>query len=162
MYYAKSVPSKNKKRKKGYRKAKAKNKKEAFIFYLIIMSNFTKFWSINPVPEMNMRITTNDLEFYENDNLKGKKWIVPCGFKTDGCSIPFCFLWPKVAPRTLSACILHDYLWEQRVGFWKSNKLFYRALRALKVSLFRRCQYWLGVTLIWWILYFNILKWIRF
>lgn len=120
------------------------------------MSSFTKFASIHPVLKEDRWITTNELEYFENDDLTGKKWTVPCWFKTDGCTIPICIFGPKISPKTIAPCVLHDYLWESRAWFIYGNIHFYKWLRAVKVSKPRRIIYFLWVTLFWWIPYYVV------
>ena len=119
------------------------------------MSKFTEFNNIRPLIDENLWITTKELVFYENDDLTGKKRVVECWFKTDWCSVS-CPFWQWAKPRTIPACVLHDYLWDLKIGFWKSNLLFYKAMRANKVWFIERSRYYLGVTLFGWLIYWRI------
>jgi len=109
------------------------------------MSKFTDFNSIQPLVWPNTWITTKELVFYERDDLKGKKYVVPAWFITDWCSIG-CPFWQSAKPRLIMACILHDYLWSKKIWFFKSNCLFFKALRANKASMFQSIKYYLWVS----------------
>lgn len=118
------------------------------------MSKFTEFASIKPLVELDLWMTTNELEYYESNDLVWTKIIVPCGTITDWCSIPLCFLWQKVTPKTLPACILHDYLWSMEAWFWRSNWQLLKWLKATDQSVYTRWKIYLWVTIFWYPIYF--------
>jgi len=120
------------------------------------MSQFTKFNAIRPIPKENLWITTEELVFYENDDLTWEKYIVPVGFKFDWASIPriLWVLFAPVEPKTISSAALHDFLVRTKICWYrKTNCLFYKALRTsnwiLKSSIF-----YIWVTLGTWIFYY--------
>ena len=119
------------------------------------MSKFTDFVSIRPLPWINKWTTSRELEFYI-DKEDGEKIVVPCGFVFDWCSIPR-FLWifaPPVEPKTISSGALHDYLIRNHKWLIFANNMFYRWLKANKVSLFKRVVFYIWVTLGAWIPYY--------
>lgn len=117
------------------------------------MSKFTEFQWIKPLIKENVWITTAPLVFYENNDLTWKKYIVPKWYKTDWCSVK-CPLWQWAEPKTIACCILHDWLFEMKEWFFKSNCLFFKSLRANKNSLYKSLKFYLGVTSpVWYYIY---------
>jgi len=122
------------------------------------MSKFTQFNSIKPLIKENLWETTDELIFYENNDLSGEKYIVPEGFKTDWCSVR-CPLWQWATPKTIWACVLHDYLWSIGEWFLKSNCLFFKALKSTWNSTYQSLKFYLGVTSpIWYLIYQDKVK----
>jgi hypothetical protein len=117
------------------------------------MSKFTQFNWIKPLPKENLWVTTEDLVFYERDDLIWKKYVVPSGFKTDGCSVS-CPLWQWAEPKTIWPCVLHDQFFKNKIWFFKSNYLFFKSLRANKNSIYKSLKFYLWVTSpIWYYIY---------
>lgn len=119
------------------------------------MSKFTQFNSILPLPKENLWITTDELIFYERDDLTWEVHIVPAWFKTDWCSV-MCPLWQWAEPKTIGPCILHDWLWKEQKWFFKSNCLFYKSLRANWSSIYKSIKFYIWVTSpVWFYIYKN-------
>lgn len=68
------------------------------------------------------------------------KVVIPAGFRSDGCSIPKIF-WSLIAPqidgRTLLPSIKHDFLFECKLGFFKSNWYYFKELKG-NLNFFKR------------------------
>lgn len=66
--------------------------------------------------------------------------IINPGFISDGMSVPKC-LWslisPKIDARTLLPSIKHDFLFECKLGFFKSNWYYFKDLKD-NLNLFKR------------------------
>jgi hypothetical protein len=84
---------------------------------------------------------------------KGKIFIVPAGFVSDGASVPQ-FLWgtisPAIDPRTLDAAIAHDHLYRSHCYDFtrgEADMLFYRLCRAHGLGFWRSVKAYLGVRL---------------
>jgi len=122
------------------------------------MSVFTENINIAPLPKENKWTTTKPVRFYLYEEWVWDYVDIPAWFHFDWCSIPFCFLWPKTAPHTITSCCLHDYLYENhKYWFHFSNYLFYKALRINKVWIIQATIYLLWVTIFWWFSYYNLL-----
>ena len=121
------------------------------------MSQFTENIWISPIPKTGKWTTTKCVRFYIYE-----LWIwdyidIPAWFTFNGCSIPLCIFWPKISPKTINPCCLHDYLFEKKIyWFHFSNFLFYKALRINKVCLVKSVLYLVGVSCFWWISYYDI------
>ena len=81
----------------------------------------------------------------------GKEMKIQPGYVSDGCSIPR-FLWslisPQIHPETLEQSIKHDYLFQNKLGFFKSNWYYFKDLKG-GLNLFKRILVLIGVTLRW-------------
>lgn len=81
-------------------------------------------------------ITEEEIYFCYNK----KVYIIEKGFRSDGASVPS-FLWPIISPkidgRTIVQSIIHDYLFQYKLGFWKSNFFYFKILKG-SLSLFKR------------------------
>ena len=57
-----------------------------------------------------------------------RHFVIPAGYRSDGASVPR-FLWrllsPCIAPVTLEPSIVHDYMYEWRIGSRYDADLFY-------------------------------------
>lgn len=82
-------------------------------------------------------------------------YIIPKGFKSDGASVPS-FLWPiisaKIDGKTITQSIAHDYLFQEKLGFFKANWWYFKALKN-SLSLFKRILILIGLTFFGWINY---------
>lgn len=81
---------------------------------------------------------------------------IPIGFRSDGMSVPSLFwslISPKIDGKTLIQSICHDYLFQQKLGFFKSNWWYFKKLKN-KLNLFKRILVLLGITLGGWINYY--------
>lgn len=79
---------------------------------------------------------------------------VPIGFITDGASIPT-FAMPLIGSpwsgKYAKAAVLHDYLYViQITSRWEADRIFYQAMKILKVSLLKRTIMHTTVRLIGW------------
>lgn len=71
------------------------------------------------------------------------------GFSSDGASIPSCFrpLFVKDEYKYIIPAVLHDYMYANQMGFFKSNLCFYRAMKIYKVPRHTRVLFYMAVTL---------------
>jgi hypothetical protein len=84
---------------------------------------------------------------------RGKMFIVPVGFQSDGASVPE-FLWSSVSPRvdpcTLRGALAHDFLYRSHLPGWtrkEADELFFTLIREDGLSWWKsRKAYW-GVRL---------------
>jgi len=80
---------------------------------------------------------------------------VPKGFVTDGASIPriaWTIIGSPFTGRYRNAAVIHDYLYTvQTCSRWQADRIFYQAMRALKVSPWRRSLMHLAVRSFGWI-----------
>lgn len=114
------------------------------------MSIFTKFTSIHPIPWKNVWVTSNELVFYENDDMTWDKIVVPCWFEFDWASTPrfIRILFPPAEPRTINAACLHDWLFANKsYSLRKTDLLFLRALKASGFHPIKRWTMFLGLKL---------------
>ena len=62
---------------------------------------------------------------------KGKEYVVPVGFESDGASVPR-FFWRMLSPKiygvTLAPSIEHDFLYDQKAETRQAVDAFYRDL----------------------------------
>lgn len=83
--------------------------------------------------------------------------VIPVGFVSDGCSCPK-FLWPFISPqihgKTLRYSVIHDWLFVNKLGFFKSNYWYFKMLKFADFSLFKRILVLIGLTLFGWTHYF--------
>lgn len=97
-----------------------------------VMSAFTQFTSIQPLPKANKRITTAPLVYRVGSEDSDEIITVPTGFEFDGASVPMIFwrLIQRVEPQTISAACVHDYLYTEgrRYTLAKTDYIFYEAL----------------------------------
>jgi len=122
------------------------------------MSVFTENIWIAPLPKTGKWITTKGFRFYIYEVWSGEYIDVPAWFEFDWCSVPICILWSKINPKTINPCCLHDRLYKKKLyWFHFSNRIFFKALRSNSISLFTGTKYLLGVSLFWWISYYNII-----
>ena len=81
-----------------------------------------------------------------------KLHIIQRGFVSDGMSVPR-FLWSIISPQidssTLRQSIIHDYMFKYKMGFFKSNWWYFKAL-AVGLNLFQRILVLIGLTLFGW------------
>ena len=75
------------------------------------------------------------------------------GFISNGISSPVAKSHLNSKPQYLYPSILHDYLYYTKQGFFKSNKIFYKALREYKVNCFISLILCMSVTLFGYIFY---------
>ena len=117
------------------------------------MSSFTEFTSIKPLPKQNKWITTNSFIYYENDDLTWNFITVPSWFEFDWCSVPlWCF---RTEPRTITGCLLHDYLYYIRYNRRKADLMFLNTMKISWVSYIKRYVYYIAVRLFWFLKYYN-------
>ncbi len=71
------------------------------------------------------------------------------GFSSDGASIPDCFrpLFIRDEYKYLIPAVLHDYMYANQMGFFKSNLCFYNAMKVYKVPKPTRISFYMAVTL---------------
>lgn len=82
----------------------------------------------------------------------GKPTItVPCGFQSDGASVPRAFwrlIFPKGDEKALRAAIIHDWIYRTHPAGWtkaEADKLFYELLKADGVPTWRAWLAYQGV-----------------
>lgn len=82
---------------------------------------------------------------------KGRRLIVPSGFKSDGASVPE-FLWstvsPAVDPRTIRGAVAHDYAYRHHPDGWTradADAMFYDIIRQDGLSWWRANKVYYGV-----------------
>jgi hypothetical protein len=103
----------------------------------------------NPVVR---QLSDRDWETVETLTYEGQTdtFVVPKGMRTDFASVPRAFVWflPRYG-RYTRAAILHDYLWQHRVGDPEqpvrrrdADGLFRRVMRELDVPFLRRWIMW--------------------
>jgi len=121
------------------------------------MSQFTENIWIAPLPKTNKWTTTKSVRFYIYELGIWDYIEIPAWFPFDWCSIPICIFWPKVSPKTITPCALHDYLFEKKIYWYHfTNFIFYKALRVNKVWLFKSLRYLFWVTIGGWVSYYQI------
>lgn len=103
------------------------------------------YFTIKPIMTTSRKFATISDISYQIGN---GKIVVPANFQFDGASSPR-LLWPLFPPITnneLPAVILHDYLYENRIGSRSyADKLFLRLLVHAGVSRFRAKLMFLAV-----------------
>lgn len=100
-----------------------------------LMKQATRRMDITPVKiEIYVSKSGNtELKTLQNINFEytGKKFVIQPGYISDGCSIPRMFwslITPQINGKTLLQSIIHDFLFEHKLGFWASNLWYARAL----------------------------------
>lgn len=94
---------------------------------------------------------------YHDSRLVGGSLTVPMGFSTDGASIPRPFRWiigQPLSPRFWRASLIHDYLYQERLGKQKdADDILLDLLEKDGVGKIRRYLMWAalrGFGWIWW------------
>lgn len=95
-----------------------------------------------------------EFSYYISDKDKGQIILVPKGFTTDFASIPRLF-WTLIGHPTGKygkAAIIHDYLYHiQTKTRSQTDRIFYEAMRVLKVSFIKRWLMYHYVKTLGWI-----------
>ena len=81
---------------------------------------------------------------------------IPKWFESDGASIPKIFkpLFQSEENKYTEPAKLHDWLYYNKIGYFKSNWIFYKAMREYKVSKFTSTLFFLAVTIFGWRRYY--------
>ena len=76
--------------------------------------------------------------------------------KSDGASIPKIFkpLFQSEESKYTEPSILHDWLYYNKIGYFKSNWIFYKTMREYNVSKSTSILFFLAVTLFGWYRYY--------
>ena len=76
--------------------------------------------------------------------------------KSDGASIPKIFkpLFQSEESKYSEPAILHDWLYYNKKGYFKSNCIFYKVMREYEVSKSTSILFFLAVTLFGWYRYY--------
>lgn len=98
----------------------------------VTMSSFTENVSIQPLPKMNLWVTSKPFRYHIGGIESNEIVEVPAWYVFDGASVPMVFGWliQRVEPRSISAACVHDYLYTdgRRYTRWKTDCIFYESL----------------------------------
>jgi hypothetical protein len=85
-----------------------------------------------------------------------KDTTVPKGFETDGASSPWWVKWkfPSIGEKYTTPSVFHDWWFNEKIGFRKANRRYYRAMRVWGVDKETAKLFYKAVSLFGWAHYY--------
>lgn len=114
------------------------------------MSDYSEFFAIEPVNNGHWRLT-RDMPFDLTYGDKRTRIVIPCGFETDGPTIPALarVIFNPADARYMKAAVVHDWMLSQKeYAPSQSAAAFRDALKAAAVPVWHVKIMWIAV-LVW-------------